>query len=517
VSLLQSVTRPPATWLGRATGLALVAAAAVAAAADEPSLPPPPPAAGVQAAAPSVPTDAHLQAHAEFKRLLDAGDDAGAAEQARKVVELTERANPVNPEQLQVALMNLALAQQRAGDYLAAEASYRRVIELIEASGRLTSPRLARAHAGMAGTYYAARRYDLAAASLERAIALSRRSEGLFNEAQLPLLEKQADTLTELGRVDEALVARRYALRLVGRRHGERSLAYARELESLGRWYTRVQAYEASRTTLRSAAQLVMSLEGAQSLDLVAPLTAYAENARRWVADPNYQAMAPVDPDRSAMFHEATLPTPPSLSPATIASEGQKALEQAVAVVEAHADAPPELAAGVRVQLGDWHRLRQQPERALAYYKQAWQAAGAAANGPQLQQSLFGTPVLLLYFAPDGWNRYAQRPPEEIERRDVELELTVTARGDATDARIVTPTADPKLASRAQQAVASARYRPRLVDGEPVATPGVRFVQPFVVLREAAAPAQAAPAAGKPAAAGPGESPPPGPPPQGGG
>jgi tetratricopeptide (TPR) repeat protein len=165
--------------------------------------------------------------------------------------------------------MNLGLVQRLAGDYLDAEATFRRVIELIEGSGRITSPRLARAHAGLALTYYAARRYDLAVSGFERAIALNRRAEGLFNDDQLPLLDKQADALTEVGRVQDALQAHRYALRLVERRHGAKSLRYASELVALGRWYTRVRAYESARYTIRRAVDLVVELQGPQSLELI--------------------------------------------------------------------------------------------------------------------------------------------------------------------------------------------------------------------------------------------------------
>ena len=98
------------------------------------------------------------QAYAEFKRLFEAGEHAAAVEQARTVVELAERAEPANAEELQVAVMNLGLAERTAGDYVAAEASYTRAIGLIEAQGRLASPRYARAHAGLALTYYDARR-----------------------------------------------------------------------------------------------------------------------------------------------------------------------------------------------------------------------------------------------------------------------------------------------------------------------------------------------------------------------
>jgi tetratricopeptide (TPR) repeat protein len=195
--------------------------------------------AAAQSAAPLTPPPTQpvssAEAYAEFKRLFDAGEHAAAVEAGRKVVALTEQEGAPGTETLQVALMNLGLAQQLSGDYPGAEASYLRAITLIEAAGRIASPRLARAQAGLATAYYSARRYDLAAAALDRAVALSRRSEGLFNEDQLPLLVRQADSLTQLGQLDQALQARRYALRLVERKHGQRSLRYAQELESLGR------------------------------------------------------------------------------------------------------------------------------------------------------------------------------------------------------------------------------------------------------------------------------------------
>jgi tetratricopeptide (TPR) repeat protein len=478
---LCGVTIHPTYWRPPAAGLAVLLAAGAAFAVDAPS-------AGaestVAASAPRSAQDERALAHAEFRRLFDAGDYAAAVEQGRKVVELTERQGAGRDEERQVALMNLALAEQRAGDYVAAEAGFQRVIELIEASGRMTSPRLARAYAGLGVTYHAARRFDLAAASLERAIALNRRTEGLFNEDQLPLLEKQADSLTEIGKVEEALLAQRYALRVVERHQGERSLAYARQLESIGHWYTRVRSFEAARATQRAAVGIAESIAGPEATALVGPLRGIADNARRWLTDPIIRELGSADEQRSSMFHDPVMPAPPSLSPSTIAAEGLKALERAAAIVDAHPDASPALVAGVHSQLGDWHTARQAPERAKPSYLRAWQAAGAAPDGAGLRQSLFGAPQLIRYAPPDSWDRYARRPPEEVERIDVVLELTVAADGSTRDARVVSGGDDERLVSQALRAAETARYRPRLVDGEPAVAPGVRFVQPFYVLRD---------------------------------
>jgi tetratricopeptide (TPR) repeat protein len=475
-----------------------------------PTVTPPEPASPADAMPPSTPAASFDDAYAEFKRRFEQRDYAGAVEQGRVVLSQAERREPPDAEQLQVALMNLGLAQRMAGEYLQSEATYQRVIELIEGTGRLASARLGRAYGGLGLTYHAARRYDLAVPSFERAIALLRRSDGLFNEGQLPLLENQADALTELGRLEDALQAHRYALRLVGRRHGEESLRYAQELESFGRWYTRARAYESSRVVIREAVDLVVKLKGPDSLELVGPLTAGADNARRWLMDPSVSFTSSAEDQGRTLYHDPVIPGPPSLSPSMIASEGLRALERATAIVDARPDAPPASIAAVHVQLGDLFQIRQAPDSALPHYQRAWQAATRTpvADGRPMQELLFGEPLLLQYLLPDGWDRYAGRPADEAERRLVEIEATVTPEGRLQDPKLLSDAGDPKFAERALRAAETARYRPRFVDGQPVETHGVRFSQPLYVLREGEEPANSA---GKP------RDPPPEDKPQGGG
>lgn len=453
-----------------------------------------PPASAADAMPPAATGQTYEQAYAEFKRRFESRDYAAAVEQGRAVLADTERRQPPDAEQLQVALMNLAIAQRMAGDYLDSEATYQRVIGLIEDTGRVSSSRLGRAYGGLALTYHAARRYDLAVPAFERSIALLRRTEGLFNEEQLPLLDKQADALTELDRPNEALQAHRYALRLVGRRFGEQSLRYADELEAFARWYTRAGAYESARVVLREAVDLVVRLKGPDSLELIGPLTAAADNSRRWLTDPSASFEASVDGERQLLYHDPVLPGPPSLTPSMVASEGLRALERATAIVDAHPDAPPASVAAVHVQLGDLFQIRQAPEAALPHYQRAWQAATRvpAQDGRPMVQLLFGDPMLLQYTLPEGWNRYAARPPEEVERRLVEIDATVTPQGRLQDLKLVSDAGDPKFAQRALRAAETARYRPRFADGQPVAASGVRFTQPLYVLREGVEPGNSA-------------------------
>jgi tetratricopeptide (TPR) repeat protein len=419
----------------------------------------------------------------EFRRLLAAMEYEQAVTQARQLLEGAEQEPGPDSEYLQVALMNLALAQYLAGDYVGAETSYLRVVELVAASGHLISPRLARAQAGLATTYFAGKRYDLAVERYELAIALVRREQGLFAEEQIPLLENYADALVHVGRTEDAVRARRYILRAVERKYGAASLRYAQEFESLGRWFIKIGAYDVARASLRNAITIIENAQGEDAAELIGPLTALAECARRQLLDPSYARAASPDEQRQSMFHDTMPPIMPSLSPNTIASEGQSSLERAVAIAGAQVPPSPAQIADVRTLLGDWYQSRKRDEQGLSNYQLAWQAAGdTTVDGKPLTELLFGRPVQLVYSPPGSWNRYAGRPADEVVVHMAQLGFTVTADGHVVDPKVLTDGVDPKFAAQLTRAAQAAIYRPRLEKGVPVDTQGVTLEQPFYTL-----------------------------------
>jgi tetratricopeptide (TPR) repeat protein len=443
--------------------------------------------------------DPRLQAYDEFKRQFEAGDYAEAAASASRVLELTEQSPGEDRENLLAALMNLATAQRLGGDAVAAEGTYLRVIELIEHDGRPTDARLARANAGLASLYYDARRYDMAVPRFIAAIGILRRNEGLFSEEQLPLLEKLADALTELSQIEDAQRAQTYRMRVAGKRYGEVDPRGVAVTESVGRWYARVGAFDTARALLEKSLAQVESAQGPDSIELVGLLTALAECNRLQLQTPGASVLGSADAERFAMFHDQPPPAALTVMPRQLAGDGEAWLERAAAIVNDHPDASPLKIADVRTQLGDWYQLRQQPDRAIASYRLAWAAAqDVEFEGKPLAETLFGAPLLLYYQRPGYWDRYAARPPEEVEIRSVELEVTVTAEGTIEDPVVKSDADNQDFVDSTMRAARTARYRPRMSDGEPVATTAVRFAQPFMVLVEQPAEAPAGPPAPKP-------------------
>ncbi len=436
-------------------------------------------------ARPGIPSGFLEGSTGELRNLLDSGEYTQAVALAQRLLEAAEQQPGPRNEYLQVALMNLALAQYLDEDYLGAETGYLRVVELVEASGRMSSPRLARAQAGLATTYYAGKRYDLAVARYELAIALVRREQGLFTEQQVPFLEKYADSLVHVGRADDAVRARRYILRAIERTYGATSLRYGQEYESIGRWFAGIGAYDAARVSLGNSIRIIEAARGEDAVELIGPLTALSDCARRQLLDPSYQRATAADEQRQSLFHDTMAPAQPSLSPSTLINEGQSALNRAVAIAAAQQPPSPAQVADVRTLLGDWYLSRRKTQDGLSNYQLAWQAAGdSTVDGKPVTELLFGQPVQLQYTPPGSWDRYAGRPAGESVVRMATLELTVAADGRVTEATLLSDGGNPNFGEQLLRAARTAVYRPRLVNGAPAATAGVTLDQPFYALVE---------------------------------
>ena len=435
------------------------------------------------ASAPASATDAYTSFRTEF----DAGRYAEAVPHAERVLKLAEtQATTPTAEEVQVALMNLGMAQNLSDDYVGAESTYLRVIQLVESSGRPLHERLARAYAGLASAYHDGNRHDLAVKSFDQAIALKRRHEGLLTVQQVPLVEKYIDSLTELGRYQDALQAQKYLLRIATREYGATSVKLAPTLEDIGRWYASIGAYDQSRRTLKQAIEIVEDAEGPNSPWLVGPLLALGTCNRLQLLDPAAQPLANPDEERASMFQNSAAMMPAAYTPGMMATEGERALLRAAEITDQAAQPAPARVLNVRTQLGDWYQLRDQPDRARPQYQQAWRAAAQLTgklNGKSYTEAIFGKPVLLHMIRPDRWNRYAEHPPTEVEVRNVLVEFTVDTQGRPDALKVLDDSGDAKRGERTAWSVKStARYRPRFEDGAPVATPGVQLSQPWILL-----------------------------------
>ena len=134
--------------------------------------------------------------------------------------------------------------------------------------------------------------------------------------------------------------------------------------------------------------------------------------------------------------------------------------------------------------MGDWYQIRKRPKKALPYYQRAWQQIRSARDlGPSISTSL-DVPVRVYFPTPNVLARLSAGT-EEVLSQHVLISLTVAADGSVADARIVEHDTRDRDARDILNAIRAASFRPKFVDGEPVAVQGIEYREEFWTIKTA--------------------------------
>ncbi|HEV8332963.1 MAG TPA: TonB family protein [Steroidobacteraceae bacterium] len=156
--------------------------------------------------------------------------------------------------------------------------------------------------------------------------------------------------------------------------------------------------------------------------------------------------------------------------------EGEEALKRALRIVEADPEASPQTQIETLLQMGDWYQIKKHPREALPYYQRAWQLSRTAPQSPSSASSTLNVPVRVYYPTPQI---VYEVPVVHAEENHVQVEFTVAADGSVEDARIVDRDTSDRYAQEIFDAVRASRFRPKFVDGQAVAAPGITYREVF--------------------------------------
>jgi TonB family protein len=415
----------------------------------------------------AAPSTKRPEAQQEYWARYENKDWSAAVTEARRLVEQA-RAKTDQPLVLANALTLLGNAQLGSEDRASAEASYREALQIIETQGSAVSANMLDPLRGLGYTLALLDRHAEAIPYLERSLILGRRSHGLFDMSQQGALRQLAASLAQTGKLPEAEKHMLYLQRVGERTYGDRDPRMSPVLCVIGDWYVDTGNFILGRDRYREALQIVERKLGKKDLAAVEPLRSLGRSYVQEVYffTHGYQPLrerAPLDPEGSELK---------AVNPKYISSDGEKALERALAIVESHPEAPPLLLTETLLQLGDWFQLKHQPEKALAHYRRA-AALVASIDVSTMSVLPLSFPVRIYYPMPPLAMRNRQLAPEEIEEKFVAVEFTVTDKGGVQDAKVIEQNGTSRQASEALHAIRAARYRPKFVNGEPVDTLGV--------------------------------------------
>jgi tetratricopeptide (TPR) repeat protein len=373
--------------------------------------------------------------------MINAGDFSAALTPAQNVV--SEQGREPDSHYAE-DLVALARVQTELGERDSAEANYLRAIDLIEMADGEYAMRLIEAYRGLGRTYIKGAQYPEAITALEQAQHISQRNLGLFNVEQTPLID---DITTAYLGIGDTVEARRMQLERLDnavRRYG------ADDPRVFPFRYQLADYYQKSRLPVSAREQYTAVLEaqeshlGSEHPALLAPL-------RQLVR----------------------------LDLLTAQTEETAAHDRLVSILEKN----PEMDVVERglslATLGDWAIVANDPATARDYYNQAWTVL---SSNPTLDvASFFAKPAMIDFVPPLSAVDRGVRSRRPYSWGQIVFDFDVSADGRPLNVEKIAEKSQPTSAieSTYTRRLRETHFRPRIVDGEPVATDNVQLTHYF--------------------------------------
>jgi len=428
----------------------------------------------------------------EYWAQVDRRDWSAAIAAAEQLVAAARENAKQQPLALAEALSLLGNANYGAKNYEAAEQAFTEAVQTVEQHAGAASPKLLDPLRGLGYTLAASNRHKEAVPPLERALLIDRRSFGLYDAGQQTVLRQLAESLVKTGRTADAERHVNYLMQLGERVYGRRDPRQVPILCFAAAWHADVGDFIGARAIYRHAIMLVDQKQGPNDPTAVEPLRALAGT---FTQELYYSTLGFRTQSRDRMPTDADGSSSDSkqINPKYLNSEGEKALDRAVRILELQPPTAHDTLIATLIQSGDWYQIKHVPEKALAYYRRAAAlnatlasaaATSDAGSTAATEPAPLSFPVRVYYPSPSHAARNSTLPADQVDERFVEVQFTVTDEGDVSDAKITGSNGTAREASDALTAIRAARFRPKFVNGEPVQTTGMTNREVFRTRKE---------------------------------
>jgi tetratricopeptide (TPR) repeat protein len=322
---------------------------------------------------------------------------------------------------------------------------------------------------------------------LQKLVATTRAEFGMFDPRQQDMLQTLAASLTAVDRIAEAQDVMVYRVRIAEKQYGEAHLKVIPYLVDFGNWFADVGKTPEARMTFGVALNIVGAKDTLVAPILVEPLRGIARAYMLRMSYPQAWLYPPSSPGCSMVgnWHDCRQFRMDStgkriILPRELNQEGEEVLKRALQILDADPSAAPaQTRIETLIQLGDWYQIKESPREALPYYQRALELIRTTPDLPRSVTTALDAPLRVSYPTPQIVANVPKVLPAEARPHSVEIEFNVTADGSVKNARIVDHDTRDRYARDILDAVRESRFRPKFVDGQPVAAPGISYREVF--------------------------------------
>jgi tetratricopeptide (TPR) repeat protein len=403
----------------------------------------------------------------QIQTLLRNGQFEPAKQSAEELVDNNVALTETNPILYGKLLANLGILLSSQGHYLEAMEALDPGLEFIEQKANPFSTTLMNVIMARGLTQSELDNFEDAEESFRRAQHISHRVGGVYTPEQLEIINYITMLNLRQGKVFDADREQEFNLRISEQAYGKDSEELLPILRRLGSYfasrgqmipltdapefrYYRDSLFRQSISLFERAIKIIEDNYGTNDLRLVEPLRGLA---------------------RSRLLQ------------ITNRSASEAALERALAIVDSNPDTDVPDRVRALIGLGDMYTITGD-RRARKTYLKAWDLMQEDPTYRQLSAELFGTPTRL---HPEvSGVLYLNRKPDAALVKDVELYIdvaySVRANGRVTNIHLIEKNVPNAQVRYMRSRLAETRFRPRILDGELVATDNLMIHQTFEVI-----------------------------------
>lgn len=361
--------------------------------------------------------------------------------------------------------------QIQAGEYTLPEAWLNAYVDRIQRNSHRFDEQLVKPLTLLGDIESARGNYDQALDIYGQAVHIQRVSSGLVSPGQVEIVHREADVYRSMGDVKNANEREEYAFHVLKAAYAAYDQNLLPGVFRLAQWYSSTNNLYAARALYQRSVDILTANGRGGSPEAVPALEGLAMTYRQERFPPYFVVTSTSSAPGASASRAFEAPINIGDYP-----RGEQALQQIVQIRRDNGNDALQVSEAV-LDLADWYLLFDRPKRAMPLYDFAFDLLNETegVDAP----AFFAEPRLLHFPAPSDPRPPALGTDTEPLVGFVELSFDITPNGFVRDLKTVNSSPEGMMDFRVRKSIRASRFRPAIIDGEPIKTEEQSFRHEF--------------------------------------